>query len=265
MLAQRVITALVLGVAVVAAVLLLPTAGVVALFGVLWLAGAWEWAQFAKLAGGRRLLFVGLMVCLLLPALWPVPQAVVVAALVAALAWWALAFGAVVTYPRAYGPAAVVLAGFVTLLPPWYLLAHLHRMEPGGRGLTLLALATVWAADIGAYAVGRRLGRRKLAPAVSPGKTWEGVAGGLAAAALVAAAAAGPLGLPAGPLVLVCLATAAVSVLGDLNVSLFKRNVGVKDSGTLLPGHGGVLDRIDSLTAAIPVFALGLRVLGLRA
>ncbi|HEY8521782.1 MAG TPA: phosphatidate cytidylyltransferase [Gammaproteobacteria bacterium] len=264
MLAQRIVTALVLGAAVVAGVLLLPTAGVLALFGVLWLAGAWEWAQFAQLAGGRRLLFVGLMTCLLLPALWPMPAAVVVAALLVALAWWALALGAVVTYPRTYGTAAAVLAGFVTLLPPWYLLAYLHRLEPDGHWLTLLALAIVWAADIGAYFVGRSLGRVKLAPAVSPGKTWEGVAGGLAAAALVAAAASWPLGLPAGPLVLVCVVAAAVSVLGDLNVSLFKRNVGLKDSGTLLPGHGGVLDRIDSLTAAIPVFTLGLRVLGLR-
>src|SRR5690606_14770452 len=100
-------------------------------------------------------------------------------------------------------------------------------------------------------------------PAVSPGKTWEGVSGGLAAAGLAGVAVAALLGLPVPALLAIALATAAVSVLGDLNVSLFKRNVGLKDSGRLLPGHGGVLDRIDSLTAAVPIFALGLELAGL--
>jgi phosphatidate cytidylyltransferase len=127
--------------------------------------------------------------------------------------------------------------------------------------MTLLVI--VWAADVGAYAIGRWLGRVKLAPKVSPGKTWEGVTGGVLLAALAAWAAAVLLGLPAAPLIGLGIATALASVVGDLTVSMFKRNVGLKDSGTLLPGHGGVLDRIDSLTAAVPIFALGLKLAGL--
>ena len=127
----------------------------------------------------------------------------------------------------------------------------------------MTAFVIVWAAYIGAYACGRRFGKRKLAPAVSPGKTWEGVSGGLLAAGLVGVLAAWQLGLPVGVLLVIALVTALFSVLGDLNVSLFKRNVGLKDSGRLLPGHGGVLDRIDSLTAAVPVFARGLELAGL--
>jgi phosphatidate cytidylyltransferase len=109
------------------------------------------------------------------------------------------------------------------------------------------------------------LGRTKLAPAVSPGKTWEGVSGGLAAAGLAAAAAAAWLELPWLPLVALGMATALISVLGDLTQSMFKRNVGLKDSGKLLPGHGGVLDRIDSLTSSVPLLALGFGWLGLVA
>jgi phosphatidate cytidylyltransferase len=105
------------------------------------------------------------------------------------------------------------------------------------------------------------VGRVKLAPAVSPGKTWEGVTGGVLAAGMAAGAAAGGLGLPMAGFVGLGIATALVSVLGDLTQSMFKRNVGLKDSGTLLPGHGGVLDRFDSLTAAIPVFVFGLGLL----
>ncbi len=122
----------------------------------------------------------------------------------------------------------------------------------------MTVLAIVWAADVGAYTFGRWLGRIKLAPAVSPGKTWEGVSGGLLVAAAAAWIAAILIGLPAGALLALGVVTALVSVLGDLAVSVFKRNVGLKDTGTLLPGHGGVMDRIDSLTAAIPVFVLGL-------
>lgn len=126
--------------------------------------------------------------------------------------------------------------------------------------MTLLAI--VWAADVGAYAFGRLFGRTKLAPAVSPGKTLEGMAGGLLLAALAAGVAAALLGLPVARVATLGVATALVSVLGDLTQSMFKRNVGLKDSGRLLPGHGGVLDRIDSLTAAIPLFAGGLWLLG---
>ena len=129
------------------------------------------------------------------------------------------------------------------------------------RLFTLLLI--VWSADVGAYAFGRLLGRRKLAPAVSPGKTWEGVTGGLVTAGLAAGLAAAWVGVPANRLIVLAVATALISVLGDLTQSMFKRNVGLKDSGKLLPGHGGVLDRIDSLTAAVPAFVIGLWALNL--
>jgi phosphatidate cytidylyltransferase len=180
-----------------------------------------------------------------------------------ALVFWLLAFFAVLSYPRQFAMTTVAVAGFIVLVPSWLLLAQLHGTAPLGRGLAMTVLAIVWAADVGAYTFGRLFGRVKLAPAVSPGKTWEGVTGGVAAAAAAALGAALLLKLPAGALVAIGVATALVSVVGDLTVSVFKRNVGLKDSGTLLPGHGGVLDRIDSLTAAVPVFVLGIRAAGI--
>ena len=116
----------------------------------------------------------------------------------------------------------------------------------------------VIAADIGAFFVGRSLGKRKLAPQVSPGKTWEGALGGLAAVALVAWGGAAYFGLPARQSIGFGCAVGIFSVIGDLTESMFKRSAGLKDSGMLLPGHGGILDRIDSVTAAAPLYALGL-------
>jgi phosphatidate cytidylyltransferase len=156
----------------------------------------------------------------------------------------------------------VAVVGFVVLLPSWWLLARLHGAPSLGAELAFTLMAIVWAADVGAYAFGRWLGRVKLAPTVSPGKTWEGVSGGVLAAGLAAGVAALLLRLPVAGFVGLGIATALASVLGDLTQSMFKRNVGLKDSGNLLPGHGGVLDRFDSLTAAIPVFVLGLDLLG---
>jgi phosphatidate cytidylyltransferase len=126
----------------------------------------------------------------------------------------------------------------------------------------VFVLVLVFAADIGAYFAGRNFGRLKLAPRVSPGKTWEGVLGGLVSAALVAVVGAYWFDLPLARFLPLCTAVAAVSIVGDLTESMFKRYVGLKDSSKLLPGHGGILDRIDSLTAATPVFALGLMWLG---
>ena len=225
--------------------------------GVLWLAGVWEWGAFAKLpAAGRTGYTVLFAAAMAVGWLWLGDQGLGVL-LVAALAWWLFALVLVIRYPRSFSSTFVALAGIVVLLPSWALLVRLHGVETRGAKLAFTLLLIVWAADVGAYAFGRLLGRTKLAPAVSPGKTWEGVTGGLVTAGAVAAAAAVWLELPAFQLVALGVATALISVLGDLTQSMFKRNVGLKDSGKLLPGHGGVLDRIDSATSTLP-FAAGL-------
>jgi phosphatidate cytidylyltransferase len=258
----RIITGALLGSALTVTVLFLPTIAMASLLGALWVIGAWEWAGLARLGDGPRIVYAAACaLCMTGALLLRAPQLSWVLAL--SLIWWILAFVIVLRYPLRFRTVTVALAGFVVLVPSWLLLAVLHRSEPLGRELVMTMLAIVWAADVGAYTFGRWLGRLKLAPAVSPGKTWEGVTGGVLAAAAAAAVAALWLGLPVGALVPVGIATALISVVGDLAVSVFKRNAGLKDSGSLLPGHGGVMDRIDSLTAAIPVFVLGIRAAGI--
>lgn len=256
----RILTAIVL----LGLVLLLLWRGTLAwllgVFAAVALRAAWEWAGLCSgLTGARRWLLLATLGASLagsyvLPAPW---TAVVLAA---AVAWWALGLRLVLRYPalpdwldRPLAQAAIIL---LALAPAWLALA---RLADGQRPLLLLALALVWAADSGAYLVGRRFGRRKLCPQVSPGKTVEGLLGGLLGAALVgliAGLAMGLGGLRLAALVGLVTACAAVSVVGDLAESLFKRRAGVKDSSHLLPGHGGVLDRIDALIAAAPLFAL---------
>jgi len=137
-------------------------------------------------------------------------------------------------------------------------LIYLHYVY--GAGMLLYMFSLVWIADIGAYFSGRRFGKHKLAPTISPGKTWEGLCGGLVANLFwipcVYQLSSG-WGLGLAEFFLISVATSLISVVGDLFVSVLKREAGVKDSGKLLPGHGGVLDRIDSLIAASPVFVAG--------
>jgi phosphatidate cytidylyltransferase len=257
MLAARILTALVFGVAITAAFLLAPSPVTAAVLALLWLAGVWEWAAFAKLPASGRTVYTLLFAAAMAVGWWLDGQGLGVL-LIAAVVWWLFAVVLVLRYPRSFSSTFVALAGIVVLLPSWTLLVRLHRDGTLGPELAFTLLLIVWAADVGAYAFGRLLGRTKLAPAVSPGKTWEGVSGGLLAAGLAAALAAPWLELPTGRLVVLAVATALISVLGDLTQSMFKRNVGLKDSGKLLPGHGGVLDRIDSLTSAVPAYVVGL-------
>jgi phosphatidate cytidylyltransferase len=263
MLAARIVTAVVFGAAVTGAILFAPSSVTALVLGALWLAGVWEWGGFARLPAAGRAAYT-LLFAVAMAAGWPWLGADGLPVLLAAaLAWWLVALVLVVRYPRSFSSTFVALAGIVVLLPSWALLVRLHREGALGAQLAFTLLLIVWAADIGAYACGRLLGRTKLAPAVSPGKTWEGVTGGVLLAGAAAAAAAAWLGLPPSRLVALGVATALISVLGDLTQSMFKRNVGLKDSGRLLPGHGGVLDRIDSLTAAVPAFVVGLWALNL--
>lgn len=261
MLAKRIVTGLVLGVAVTAITLLLPTAMAAAAFAVIWLAGAREWGVLASLGTAGCAVYV-LAQASLLGALWllgPGSSAVTLLLAVATFAWL-LALPAIGRFPFPVPPLAVAIAGFVALPAAWVALVRIHA--EGAAGLALVALAVVWAADVGAFFVGRRFGRRKLAPRVSPGKTWEGVLGGVAAAMIVGAGASFWLETTRALIAVAGLA-ALVSVIGDLTVSMIKRNLGLKDTGHLLPGHGGVMDRIDGLTSALPLIAIGLQLSGL--
>ncbi|MBT8079324.1 MAG: phosphatidate cytidylyltransferase, partial [Gammaproteobacteria bacterium] len=162
-------------------------------------------------------------------------------------------------YPTAVPRTLRWLCGFLVIVPAWLALDWLYRLNSL---YLLLVLTVVWAADIGAYFSGKRFGRLKLAPQISPGKTWEGVLGGLIAVTALTAAHSLWSGIGLITLIPLCLAVGIISIVGDLTVSIFKRSAGVKDSGSLFPGHGGVLDRADSITAAAPLFALGLGWIG---
>jgi phosphatidate cytidylyltransferase len=240
-----------------------PKAAAVVL-GILWLLGVREWASFARLGRNGTILYVAIFAVSMAGLSWFVGRPDVVhVALTAALLWWLVSIFALRRYPQPIGTRQTVLAGFATLLPAWTLLAFLHSQPDAGPQLLLAMLAIVWAADIGAYFAGRTFGKNKLAPSVSPGKTWEGVVGGLCCAAAVGGLAGYVLGAAPALFAGLAVVTGALSVVGDLNVSMFKRNAGLKDSGSLLPGHGGVLDRIDSVTAAVAIFVLGLAVIGI--
>lgn len=232
----------------------------VGVFGAVTLLAAWEWAGLCRsLHGARRWLLLTVLGCAMV-ALNALPATGAALAFGVALLWWALALWLVARYPTLPGwidqALLQALVIVVALAPAWLALVRLDQI---GRGLLLLCLALVWAADSGAYVVGRALGKRKLCPQVSPGKTVEGALGGLLAAALVGLIGGFSLGLHGlalAALIGLTAACAAVSVVGDLAESLFKRRAGVKDSSHLLPGHGGALDRVDALIAAAPLFAL---------
>jgi phosphatidate cytidylyltransferase len=185
--------------------------------------------------------------------------------LTAAVVWWVIALAWVVFAPHRVTPWSAALAGVLALLPAWLALVRLRFDLPRGAEWMIFTLVLVFAADIGAFFAGRRFGRLRLAPAVSPGKTWEGVLGGAVGGALVAIAGSEWFGVPLYAFLPLCLAAVAFSIIGDLTESLLKRFAGVKDSGTLFPGHGGVMDRIDSVTGAAPVLLFGLTVLGVAA
>jgi phosphatidate cytidylyltransferase len=164
--------------------------------------------------------------------------------------------------PRLVSSSAAAIAGILALVPAWLALAKMRGDSQVGAEWVLFTLVLVQVADIGAFFVGRRFGRHRLAPNVSPGKTWEGVIGGLIASALVAVFGSIRFGIPLLQFLPLCLAAVAFSIVGDLTESLLKRFAGLKDSGRLFPGHGGVMDRIDSVTAAAPVLLFGLQFIG---
>jgi phosphatidate cytidylyltransferase len=272
MLRDRVVTAAVLAACFLAALFGLPPLAWTAVSGGVLALAAWEWAGFARCATSGRLAYATASVAALVAAAHAFNLATGAAGTIAltpvyglAAGFWIIGAPLWLARQRRNAPSALVLgAGWVVLLPAFLALIHLRNLDP--RSL-LLFMAIVWIADIAAYFVGHRFGRHKLAPRVSPGKTWEGVAGALVATGVYAfvwitfARGATPAvvrDLPWSPawMLLFVVGLAALSVIGDLFESAMKRQAGLKDSGGLLPGHGGVLDRIDALTPVLPVAAL---------
>jgi len=267
MLKTRVLTAAVLLAVFGAALFLLPHSGWIAFCAAVLGAAVWEWGALAGLAPPARSVYTVSLVLLFLAVPYlsgPADGAHAPAWVYAASgAFWILLAPFWIWRSRyAGGRAALLTVGVVMLVPAGAALVDLRSGHPA---LLLAVLGTVWISDSAAYFVGRRFGRRKLAPAVSPGKTWEGVAGALVAVALYACAWM-TLGAPQNPWVggsrwtpafaAVLLGLAVVGIIGDLFESLIKRQAGVKDSGTLLPGHGGILDRIDAPVAMLPLAVL---------
>lgn len=263
MLKQRIITALILFPIALWGFFALEGAAFACFIGTVIVLGAWEWARLAGYEQQPIRVGYALGVGLLLVGLYQIP-ALAKPVLLLGVAWWCWATFLVVRYPSSAAvwakPSIALCIGLPLLLPAWQGLQILKTWPQGqGNSLILMVMVLVWSADIGAFFAGRRFGRRKLALAVSPGKTWEGALGGLAACLLITLGVGlyqqhwtGLHWLLVVPGVLLVVAS---SILGDLTESMFKRSAGLKDSSQLLPGHGGVLDRIDSLTAAVPVFA----------
>jgi phosphatidate cytidylyltransferase len=263
---SRVLTALVLAALLVVAVLGLPARVTVAILGLILLVGAWEWSAFLAVGAPTRAVYVLLLAVLALAgADWALEPRHFAWAMGGATLWWGLALAWIVAAPQRAGASAAALAGALALLPTWIGLVHVDVLWRQGAQWTLFILALSFGADTGAFFIGRRFGRVRLAPRVSPNKTWEGVMGGMLLALAVAVFGAAWFQVPAAPFLSLCLAAAGCSVIGDLTESLLKRHVHLKDSGRLFPGHGGVLDRIDSATAATPVMILGLIWLGVGA
>jgi phosphatidate cytidylyltransferase len=271
-LGQRIATACVLAPLGIAAVLLLDTPGFALLVAAIFAFGLTEWARLIGLTSFESRALLVLANVALMVLLWEQRNTPwLLWALVVGMAWWPLA----ALWLRHYHFAETgkrrnaglkAVAGTLIVVPAWAAAVMLHRSGEHGEWWVLYVLVLVWIADVAAYFAGRRFGRTKLAPMISPGKTRAGVWGALAGATVYAAGAGLWLGLEAhawAALVGLSLVTVLFSIVGDLFESLIKRHSKAKDSGHVLPGHGGVFDRFDSLFAALPIFGIGKIVLGL--
>jgi phosphatidate cytidylyltransferase len=262
---QRIITAVVLAAVFVGVLLFCPPAVFTLFISVVAAAAAWEWANLCHITQRTARVAYTALLLALAAGLWLLIHNTALLSLqqllLIACVWWAVALLWVRSYPSSIalwqGRWVRMLMGALVLLPCLLSLIHLRSL-PIGRFMVIGVVLLVATADIGAYFSGRAWGRHKLAPHVSPGKSWEGVAGGMAAVALLGFAYSVFRNLPFIVVLAIVLPAALLSVVGDLLESMLKRFRGIKDSGQLLPGHGGVLDRIDGLTAAAPVFTLAV-------
>ena len=273
---QRIITALILAPLVILGIFKLPLIGFIIALTAVTLLGFWEWTQFTE-SNSRIAALVPAVVVTGLSFLFISPDAASLnqlatphyTVLALGFAWWIIASGMAITYPKTTNlwqnsKALRHVFGFLTLIPFLWSVIILRASDISvdpyhGAKLVLYVCFLVWAADSGAYFAGKSMGKRKMAPHVSPNKTIEGLIGGIIAALIVGWLFAGWFDIQfTSPIhmVIITLITVVISVLGDLVESMFKRVSGIKDSSNIIPGHGGILDRIDSLTAAFPVFAL---------
>jgi phosphatidate cytidylyltransferase len=256
---QRIITAVIALLALMLVLFYVPNEVALVVIVAVILGGAWEWSAFLGYQGNAmRAAYVLIVGALIAAVSYLDVDAVLIFEV--SLVWWVAALVWTFFFPTPIPAAVRWLSGVLVLVPLYLALVTLYNTAPE---LLLFALLIVWVADTGAYFAGRFLGRVKLAPDISPGKTWEGVIGGLVAVVLLILLRSMWAETNFTVLIPFCLAVACLSVVGDLTVSMFKRTAGVKDSGSLFPGHGGVLDRIDSVAAAAPLFALGISWVGL--
>ncbi|AOD14426.1 phosphatidate cytidylyltransferase [Xanthomonas fragariae] len=268
----RVIAALIMAPLAICAIVLLPTQWLAALAAILFLTGLWEWLKLSGIDDSLpRTVLLVLNLLLMVLMVWASAGSMVLfeIATLVGVAWWlvALLWLRFFTFGAGNGQARALklAAGTLALLPAWAALVLLHANPDKGNLWLLTALTMVWAADSAAYFAGRAFGKHKLAQRISPNKTIEGLLGGMLAGIAVACAFGWLAGLTLArvpQLMLLSAVAVLASVLGDLFESLLKRQAGAKDSGTVIPGHGGVLDRIDGVLAALPVFALGKEILG---
>ncbi|GAA3940343.1 phosphatidate cytidylyltransferase [Litoribacillus peritrichatus] len=266
MLKQRIITALLLAPLAIGGIFFLPYEYFALFVGAVAMIGAWEWANLAGFESQLKRVAYSVVIGLAMFGIYTAPG---INVLSIGIAWWGLALVLVLAYP---GLASLWAAkwmrlaiGVLVIVPFWKGLLWLKLQENSELVLLYLCLM-VWGADVGAYFAGKKWGVSKLAPKVSPGKSWAGFWGGMVSAMIIGISVGVFVGMSPVQLIILALVSAvtiAVSVLGDLTESMFKRYRGIKDSSQLLPGHGGVLDRVDSLTAAAPVFALLLLISGL--
>lgn len=260
-LGQRLMTAAVLVPLVLYGIFYLSTSVFSAVIAILVLLGAWEWSAFLGwVSASQRAIFATIVGV----SLVVIAQLSTYVVYIFAVIWWFLALLAVMGYPENKHlwarKVSIGAIGVITLSITWFAMIDLQSTEHGSR-LVFFVMCVIWGADTGAYFAGRRFGKRKLAPAVSPGKSVAGLVGGVVVTLIFTLLVLGALDLASSDKVyylFLILITVLFSVVGDLFESMLKRNVQLKDSGQLLPGHGGVLDRIDSLTAAVPIFSAGL-------
>lgn len=281
MLKQRITTALVLGVILLAALFSLPLDWFTWLSLLVFGYGALEWSKLAEISGKNAQRAYAAAAVIVGAAtyefylegnLWSVTGGLTdnnYNLMFLACIWWAISSFLVLVYPRGnrvwqHQKTVKAVFGYLTLIPAWIALVTLREWhylldQNSGAWLALFVFGIVWAADIGAYFAGKRFGQHKLMPNVSPGKTIEGFLGGMIAVAVLAIVVQWQNGVDVINWLIptaCCVVIGVISAFGDLSESMLKRDAGIKDSGTIFPGHGGLLDRIDSLTAAMPVFLI---------